>query len=75
MISFSIAYVASLTLVVGLSTPVIYKMSQNTQRIAKYRNMTVSILRMKALRAVSKCIQTDLTRNNTSQMRGNRLEK
>ena len=75
MISFSIAYVASLTQVVGLSTPVIYKMYQNTQRIAKYRNMTVSILRMKALRAASKCIQIGLTRNNTSQMRGKRLDK
>ena len=75
MISSSIAYVASLTRVVGLSTLAIYNMSRSIQKIAKYRNMTVSILRMIAIRVVSKSCRIDLTRNNTNQTLGKRLEK
>ena len=75
MISSSIAYVASLTRVVGLSTLAIYNISRSIQRIAKYRNMTVSILRMIAIRVASKSCRIDLTRNNTNQTLGKRLEK
>ena len=72
MISFSIVYVASLTHLSGQSIPATSNTSQNTQKIAESRNKTVSNLRMRAIRVVSKSCRAGLTLNSISQVRENK---
>ena len=72
MISFSIVYVVSLTHLSGQSIPATSNTFQNTQKIAESRNKTVSNLRMRAIRVVSKSCRAGLILNSISQARENK---